>query len=58
MTCTMPGTLDAHRRGVCSDMGCQERALGVIRKPLWVLPGFAPVWPCAVLEVGARVVKL
>lgn len=40
------------------DMGCQGRVLGVIRKPLWVLPGFAPIWPCAVLEVGTRVVKL
>ena len=40
------------------DMGHQGRALGVIREPLWVQPGFAPIWPCAVLEVGARVVEL
>lgn len=55
MTCTMPGTLDA-QRGICSDMGGLGRALGVIRKPLWVLPGFAPPGP--VLRLGTRVVKL
>lgn len=56
MTCTMPGTLDAHRRGICSDMGVRGGPWESSGSPFGFyqdLPQSGPV-----LEVGTRVVKL